>query len=98
MFKDMSERLSDGRPYLVAGTTSPTAADLTFAALAAPVICPDGYGGAAGFYMPKKEAMYPPTSAAAVHALAATPAGQHVVKMYAKFRHVGPAAGARSSM
>jgi hypothetical protein len=36
------------RPFLVKGTTAPTAADITFAALAALVVLPSNYGGASG--------------------------------------------------
>lgn len=42
VFSTVSDRLADGRPYLVGGTF--TAADLTFAALAAPMILPRGFG------------------------------------------------------
>ena len=42
VFATVSERLAEGRPFLVGDTF--TAADLTFAALAAPVLLPRGYG------------------------------------------------------
>ncbi len=41
-FAGVAERLSDGRRYLVGGALS--AADLTFASLAAPVLLPRNYG------------------------------------------------------
>jgi glutathione S-transferase len=40
VFTDVGEQLSDGRPYLVAGRF--TAADLTFASLAAPMLLAPG--------------------------------------------------------
>jgi glutathione S-transferase len=42
VFRAVGERLADGREFLVGGTF--TAADLTFAALAAPVLLPPEYG------------------------------------------------------
>ncbi|WP_243809276.1 glutathione S-transferase family protein [Pseudomonas sp. LA21] len=44
LFKEVGDRLEDGRQFLVADRF--TAADLTFAALAAPVLFPTGYGAA----------------------------------------------------
>jgi glutathione S-transferase len=44
VFKDVDERLNDGRRFLVGERF--TAADLTFAALAAPVLFPAGYRAA----------------------------------------------------
>jgi glutathione S-transferase len=42
IFDEVAERLRDGRPYLVGDAFS--AADLTFAAMAAPCVLPDRYG------------------------------------------------------
>ncbi|MFV3308819.1 glutathione S-transferase family protein [Pseudomonas sp. NY15181] len=44
LFKEVDDRLEDGRQFLVDGRF--TAADLTFAALAAPVLFPTGYRAA----------------------------------------------------
>ena len=75
VFAEVSERLADGRRYLVGDTF--TAADLTFAALAAPA-----------FFPPSHPIRWPDAFArpAAVQALsdelAATAAGQFVLRMY----------------
>lgn len=71
----VSQRLSDGRPYLAGDGF--TAADLTFAALAAPVLMPPGYGGAA--------ITAPPPPAELADDIARwrqTPAGRHGTAMY----------------
>lgn len=81
VFARMSDRLA-GRRYLVGGRF--TLADLTLAALAVPVILPtraEGYcGGLPGVDM------LPPRAAELAHELRATPAGLHVLRMYAEHR------------
>jgi glutathione S-transferase len=71
----VSERLGDGRPFL-AGERF-TAADLTFAALAAPVLMQPGYGG--GAITPPPE---PPELAPDIARWRETPAGRHGIAMY----------------
>jgi glutathione S-transferase len=71
----VSQRLSDGRPYL-AGERF-TAADLTFAALASPLLMPPGYGGAA-FTIPP----VPLELADEVARWRETAAGRHGIAIY----------------
>jgi glutathione S-transferase len=71
----VSERLSDGRPYL-AGERF-TAADLTFAALAAPILMQPGYGGGAIEFPPE-----PPELAPVIARWRQTPAGRHGIAIY----------------
>jgi glutathione S-transferase len=76
LFARMSERLADGRPYLCGDRF--TVADLTFAALGAPVLQPDEHP----FALPKTAIM----SAAARMKMAAwrgSLAGEHALAMYA---------------
>ncbi|CAM6081759.1 unnamed protein product [Calypogeia fissa] len=74
-FQEVGDILADGRPFMCGSRF--TAADLTFASLAGPVIFPPGYG-----------ATHPPLDTIptemkeAVQQLRKTPAGQHVLKMY----------------
>jgi glutathione S-transferase len=75
----VSERLSDGRPFL-AGERF-TAADLTFAALAAPVLMQPGYGG--GAITPPAA---PPELAPAIARWRETPAGRHGIAIYRDWR------------
>jgi glutathione S-transferase len=84
-FAEVDERLADGRPYLVGDAFS--IADLTFAALAAPLIAPPEYAVA----LPAVETL-PPRMAEIVREHRATPAGQHALKMFATER--GPVATA----
>ncbi len=82
IFQEVSKELEDGRPYLVTGTTHPTAADVTFAALAAIVVLPPAnYGGALQLSLPALPAL-----ADFARQLQATRAGAHVLKMYAQHR------------
>jgi glutathione S-transferase len=75
----VSDRLSDGRHYLVGERF--TAADLTFAALAAPILMPPAFGG--GAITPPAE---PPALAPEVARWRETPAGRHGMALYRDLR------------
>jgi glutathione S-transferase len=75
VFDDIAERLSDGRRFLLGERF--TAADLTFAALAAPMLLPARYGSP----LPPPAAM-PPRLAAEVQRLRAHPAGVFADRLY----------------
>jgi glutathione S-transferase len=83
VFDEIAGRLGDGRRFLLGDGF--TAADLTFAALAAPMLLPSGYGSP----LPPPEAM-PPAMAREVHRLRAHPAGQFADRLYVEER-VSPA-------
>jgi glutathione S-transferase len=74
-FDAVGERLADGRPFLCGDRF--TAADLTFSALAAPVLMPPGYG----VELPQPDEV-PPAAATVVHELRAHPAGRHALAMF----------------
>jgi glutathione S-transferase len=78
--EQVSERLRDGRRYLCGDTLS--AADISFAALAVPVILPRGYGG---IDLPDLEAA-PPLLRAEIERARKTPAGELVLRLYAEER------------
>lgn len=80
-FDDVAERLSDGRPYLCGERFS--AADLTFASLAAPLLMPPEYG----VPLPQPEEL-PSAMAATVRELRAHPAGAHALKMFREERRL----------
>jgi glutathione S-transferase len=74
-FDAVGERLDDGRPYLCGDRF--TAADLTFAALAASVLMPPEYG----VPLPQPEEL-PVAMAEVVREFRAHPAGAHALAMY----------------
>lgn len=79
VFADVSAALADGRRYLVGDRL--TAADVAFAALASPVLLPDGH--------PKLRvalADVPAAMRAEIEALRATPAGQFGLRLYREDR------------
>jgi len=79
IFDDVAARLSDGRPYLCGDRFS--AADLTFAALAAAVLMPPEYG----VPLPQPEEL-PAAMAATVRQLREHPAGAYALKMFRQER------------
>ena len=79
IYADVDTRLADGRPYLAGDTFS--IADLTFAALSAPLIAPPQYG----VRLPRIEEL-PPGMADVVREHRASRAGQHALKMFATER------------
>lgn len=78
MFARADALLADGRPFLTGDRF--TAADLTFAALAAPLLGVDGYGPA-HVALPAFDAL-PPALREAAHPLRARPAGALVARLY----------------
>jgi glutathione S-transferase len=75
----LAELLADGRPFLCGERFG--AADLTFAALSAAVIIPDGYG----VELPQLDVLAPAT-AALVQRARRHPAGRHALSLYAEQR------------
>jgi len=80
VFDGVARRLEDGRRYLCGEHF--TAADLTFAALAAPVLMPSDYG----VPLPTPEEI-PAYAASVVRELRAHPAGVHALAMFQSERH-----------
>ena len=81
-FEFAEKRLADGRMYLCGDTL--TAADITFAALSAPVILPQGYGAR----LPKPEdAPVGSRMRQMIEAYRARPAGQFILRLYKENRH-----------
>jgi glutathione S-transferase len=89
VFSDVERRLADGRPYLVAGRFS--AADLTFAALAAPVLLPLESRAA----QPGLEAL-PTAMQEQILGFRRTVAGEFALRMFAQERGVGACVPGRS--
>jgi len=75
----ISTMLADGRRYL--GGDSFSAADLTFAALAGPMLCPPGYGGRRLTLPPMPDELAPE-----ILAWRATAAGQLALRLYREHR------------
>jgi glutathione S-transferase len=79
-FDAVGERLADGRSYLCGEEFS--AADLTFSALAAPMLMPVGYG----VPLPQPDEL-PRYAAGVVRELRTHPAGVHALTMFDTERH-----------
>lgn len=79
VFDRVADRLSDGRAFLIGPRF--TAADVTFAALAAAVLMPEGYG----VRLPPRERL-PPVFRAQVAAFRAHPAGTFALRMFQQER------------
>jgi glutathione S-transferase len=75
VFDQVADRLGDGRRYICGDRF--TAADLTFAALAAPMLVPPEYG----VPLPQPDEL-PSHAATVVRELRAHPAGEHALAMY----------------
>jgi len=84
VWAEVDARLAGGRRYLVGDTF--TIADLTFAALAAPLTAPAEYG----VRLPAVEEL-PPAMAAVVREHRETPAGRHALAMFREERVPAPA-------
>ena len=78
-FDAVAARLADGRPHLCGERFS--AADLTFASLAAPMLMPPEYG----VPLPQPGEL-PAAMAATVRELREHPAGAHALKMFREER------------
>ena len=83
IFDGLAERLSDGRPYLCGERF--TAADLTFASLAASVLMPPEYG----VPLPQPDEL-PTAMATVVRELRGHPAGAHALAMFRSERRSAP--------
>ncbi|MDP9140603.1 MAG: glutathione S-transferase [Pseudomonadota bacterium] len=75
IFDDVATRLSDGRPYLCGSQF--TAADLTFACMAAPILLPPEYG----IRLPSLEEA-PAHAVPDIEQLRAHPAGQFALRLF----------------
>jgi glutathione S-transferase len=80
-FAHVADLIQDGRPYLCGESLS--AADITFAALAAPILLPEQYGAK----LPNLERALPESS---IHRIVdgyrSTPAGKFALRLYADHR------------
>jgi glutathione S-transferase len=86
-FDEVARLLADGRPYLCGERL--TAADVTFAALSAPVTVPREYGTP----LPMPEQLEP-TTASLVRRAREHPAGRHALAMFARHRRETAETGA----
>ena len=75
IFEQVSELLSDGRSYLIGGSFS--AADITFAALAAPAVLPSEHPMSGGNLQE-----LPSKMASEINEFRETPAGAYVLRLY----------------
>lgn len=89
-FDEVGQQLADGRPFLTGATF--TAADITFAALAAPAI------GQAYASVPWLSDEAPPAMRAVVEELRAHPAGQFALRLWREQRAVVVPASHPSSL
>jgi glutathione S-transferase len=83
----VEKKLADGRPYLTGDRF--TAADLTFAALCAPLLLPRGYG----VRLPEPDEM-PPSVREGVERYRARPAGAFALRLYERERRPSKIAAA----
>ena len=79
IFAEVAERLADGRRYLAGDAL--TAADISFAAMASPVVLPRQYG----IPLPTPDEL-PPAYGALVRELRAHPAGAFALRLYREDR------------
>lgn len=79
IFDEVSQQLADGRPYLVGNSFS--AADLTFACLAAPVVLPTEYGAK----WPQLDEL-PSEIVTTINELQKTPAGVYTLRLFREER------------
>jgi len=85
LFEKLAEKLQGGRKYLCGDGTKFTAADLTFASLAYPLVLPKEMMDAK--LLPPLEQL-PKQYATMVEKFRKTPAGQHALRMYKDHRFV----------
>ncbi len=88
-FEDVSDKLADGRRYLLGDRFS--IADLLFAVAGAPVVLPQGYGG----YQNKPGPIptfdqFPKDAQALIQEVSATEAGKFILRIYQKERYRSP--------
>ena len=87
IFEEVSQRLSDGRPYLMGNQF--TAADIAFCCMGAPALLPqpeEGYGGRLPSIQDLRATKNGARFADFVEQLRATPAGKYALRMFAQER------------